>query len=503
MLNLLSIHRCHIWLESMREDSLLCITNDLRGSYKRNIFYELYPDLELEAKAFALNKMSQKESTFTIKELADFVNERFKQLYQNSNVERNEENELIRSEESIRCDLLRWGAKYDSNKKRPYFEGHERDDVVQSRNSFCSYFIENKNLYYQIERKENIYNWIKPTLSSEIRLKPRILIAHDESTYRSGEIPVKRWIYEDLAPFFNKGRGRSIMVSAFIVLHDEVDVFKLDQDEWNDAIKEFPELNETDEILEYYEFSANAYIEPKKDNYFCNSTIIKQFTRLFKLMRYKKKFFNHQVEIIVDNARTHSAKDYDVNLLSKSPNTNCPYEKIEWQENDQIKTIKCFDDDNISKGLLQIAKEMKIIEQNTNRISLNELREKVNKHPAFSSITKLEKQASFFNVKIIWCPKFHCELNPIEGLWCYSKNYVRKNNDQNYNNLNKLIITSINRYQEKNLNIKLWNRFWQCLLMYKSGLSYRDVLNELFSSKATSKPTSHTKISNTNLISPN
>ncbi len=81
----------------------------------------------------------------------------------------------------------------------------------------------------------------------------------------------------------------------------------------------------------------------------------------------------------------------------------------------------------MSKGLLEIAKEMNIIDFNTQsrNIKLIELREKASLHPAFSSVTKLEKLAKKHGVKIIWCPKYHCELNPIEGLWCYSKRFVR------------------------------------------------------------------------------
>ena len=47
--------------------------------------------------------------------------------------------------------------------------------------------------------------------------------------------------------------------------------------------------------------------------------------------------------------------------------------------------------------------------------SLAELRSLLSGHPAFNETTKLEKLAGKHGVKIIWCPKFHCELNPIEG----------------------------------------------------------------------------------------
>jgi len=37
--------------------------------------------------------------------------------------------------------------------------------------------------------------------------------------------------------------------------------------------------------------------------------------------------------------------------------------------------------------------------------------------------------AQYPNIKIIFVPKFHCELNPIEGIWAFSKNTVRRKND--------------------------------------------------------------------------
>lgn len=164
-LDLLGIQQCDIWIKTIREEEdLFSITRDLRGNYKRNLFYELYPLLEQEAKSYAMDLLASKKSNFKVKDLAVFVNERFNQLYGSSieNIEDSsqDKNQLIRSEESIRCDLIRWGAKYDSNKKRPYFEGHEREDVVKSRSEFCNYFIKNKSLYFTIKRNETEFNWV-------------------------------------------------------------------------------------------------------------------------------------------------------------------------------------------------------------------------------------------------------------------------------------------------------------------------------------------------------
>ena len=117
---------------------------------------------------------------------------------------------------------------------------------------------------------------------------------------------------------------------------------------------------------------------------------------------------------------------------------------------------------------MALAKEIGYIKDDENP-KLAELRQIVSKHPAFEIGTKLEQLASKYGVDIIWCPKYHCELNPIEGVWCYMKYYVRKHNDQNFDKLFNLIETSMNEYDESGIHVKLWNRFWEAIEMYNNG----------------------------------
>jgi hypothetical protein len=61
--------------------------------------------------------------------------------------------------------LLKWGACWDSVKNRPYFEGHEREDVVTARKEFVKYFLDNNDLYFQsieIDTKLKKRSWIRP-----------------------------------------------------------------------------------------------------------------------------------------------------------------------------------------------------------------------------------------------------------------------------------------------------------------------------------------------------
>ena len=109
------------------------------------------------------------------------------------------------------------------------------------------------------------------------------------------------------------------MLSMFIVQHETFDTFSLSEFEWKEAVNKYPELEYEDEILNFYPKSADSWIEPKKDNYFDSKVILRQFERLFKLLKFKKEFKGSEIEIIVDNARTHSAKIYDVNSFTNIP----------------------------------------------------------------------------------------------------------------------------------------------------------------------------------------
>ena len=133
-----------------------------------------------------------------------------------------------------------------------------------------------------------------------------------------------------------------------------------------------------------------------------------------------KVFLGYDIEVKVDNARTHSAKVVDINLLSKSSNTACPYIHVEWTDGEIAHRLDFFDSQKVSKGLFAIAKELSLIDQDMlpKQINLHELRDLVSKHKAFeqNSNSKLEHLCKSYKVTVILCPKYHCELNPIEGL---------------------------------------------------------------------------------------
>ena len=98
---------------------------------------------------------------------------------------------------------------------------------------------------------------------------------------------------------------------------------------WEKAIQKYPELLETNGI-NYLKYSATASVAVGNGFYFDNEIVIRQFERLFKLLEFKTNFAGHDFEIIVNNARTHTAQEYSLLMFGMKPNTRCPVEQIFW-----------------------------------------------------------------------------------------------------------------------------------------------------------------------------
>ncbi len=291
------------------------------------------------------------------------------------------------------------------------------------------------------------------------------------------------------------------MVSDFLVSHPSGPFFALTYSEFQEAARKYPNLL-VDDCDRYVGYSATAGINVGQDNYFDNETVLKQFERLFQLLPFKSEFAGHDVEVVVDNARTHSAKDYSVNDFNKNIGTKCTVDQLEFlDERGQMQSISCFFTDGLnkgkSKGLLVLAKELKL--SVSDRIKLGDLRNLLLTHSAFQNVSRLEKLASKYHVKIIFGPKYHCELNPIEGLWCVMKRYVRQRNDQTFSTMLTLIPKSREHFHEKNLQLKLFRRFWRTLQAYNQGQSYSEILKLFFSNLCVDDVVSHRRITNANL----
>jgi hypothetical protein len=201
-------------------------------------------------------------------------------------------------------------------------------------------------------------------------------------------MPAKRWLYNDQAQFYSKGRGRSNMLSEFLVMHPSGPFFQLSPTEYDKALKKYPELDEEQEI-DYIERSASASVHITSDAYFDNSTILAQFERLFELLEFKECFNNHSIEIVVDNARTHSARAYNLLDFGKGVSTRSPVDYLQWVDDKGVtQSLSCYflhgSNRGKFKGLYQIAIELKC--NPSPKAKLSELRQLLAHHPAFRNV---------------------------------------------------------------------------------------------------------------------
>ena len=275
--------------------------------------------------------------------------------------------------------------------------------VVEARKLFVQKFLSNKDNYHLVSEGEDP-QWLtpkgKPTIllcMHLIRLQFSLLtfiifcLVHDEFCFRSGETTAKCWIFsEETKSFFNKGRGKSVMISEFLVSHPDNPFFELSHEEWKAAVSRYPELMEETDI-DYITRSTSGSIQIGYDRYFDNNAIISQFTRLFKTLSFKRPYANHSIHVVVDNARTHSAKGFSFDEFGMKPGTRCSVDQIQYiDDHGQQKTIQCYftsgPSNGKSKGLLKIVKEMKIsLHEN---INLKELKELLGRHKAFQNVRK-------------------------------------------------------------------------------------------------------------------
>ena len=111
---------------------------------------------------------------------------------------------------------------------------------------------------------------------------------------------------------------------------------------------------------------------------------------MFKLLKFKNEFKNHTIEIIVDNATTHTAKAYSLFDFGKSIGTKCTIDTIEYTDaQGQQQIVDCYfkrgRNKGLSKGLIEISKELNV--KLPPKIKLQQLRDILSNHPAFKIVS--------------------------------------------------------------------------------------------------------------------
>ncbi len=93
----------------------------------------------------------------------------------------------------------------------------------------------------------------------------------------------------------------------------------------------------------------------------------------------------------------------------------------------------------------------------------------------------------------MFSPKFHCELNPFEGLWCFQKVYIRKHSDGSFEKMIELIDLTRDMFKDKQIHLKLWNRFFNIVQDYSYQATYEEILKKYYVINIKTEITSHRK----------
>jgi hypothetical protein len=72
----------HKWAETFLSGDFDSFASEGRGGKVSPSFYDVYPDLEMEAKTFAVEGCSRKNASFTVTDLAKFVDEKYYDITQ-------------------------------------------------------------------------------------------------------------------------------------------------------------------------------------------------------------------------------------------------------------------------------------------------------------------------------------------------------------------------------------------------------------------------------------
>ena len=311
-------------------------------------------------------------------------------------------------------------------KKGLYFDGHEREDVVEYRDLYLrkieilqSSHLPPPNCFNGGETEEVIGN-----NSADKRL---VLIYHDESSFHANEGQSWQWAEEDKLALRPKSQGRGLMVSDFIDEHcgylrltpEEEEVAKLSQ----------PDLPVSARVI--FRFGAQG------DGYWNNEHFISQVITAIKIAEFKYPATNNTIVFLFDQSSGHCAFADDALIAHKmnvSDGGKQPYLRdTVWDGKPQ----KMVTSDGLQKGLKRVLQERGV---NVKKMLRDDMIKVLEEMRDFKfQRTRVEELILSKGHRVMFIPKFHCEINPIERVWCRSKQYTRAHCDYTFPGLEQTI----------------------------------------------------------------
>lgn len=369
--------------------------------------------------------------------------------------------------------LKKLGLTPQSRKKGIYFDGHEREDVIEYRKEFL-----NKMLAYEkfmpIFEGENMEQQNPLLLPNE---KLHIFITHDECLFYANDDRPIVWAPIGEPPLRKKGQGKSIMVSDFLL-------------ETDGRLK----LNEN-EILLYPEVPVEArkFLKPGKneEGWWTAEHLLDQVIN-YAIPIFETKYPNAIGIFAFDNSTNHGAMAKDalnINNMNVNPGgkqaimkstffgPNNTFQSMVFSANHPIFP-------NQPKGMKQILIERglwydglighcQLCKLKIEDITRTEccMRKILSLEDDFKSQkSQLQEEIEKRGHICIFYPKYHCELNYIEMYWGAAKRYTRENCNYTWSSLQKTVPEALDSISLITIR-KFARKSWRYMDIYRKGIT--------------------------------
>jgi hypothetical protein len=362
------------------------------------------------------------------------------------------------SETTIRVWLRKLGWNHQKLRKGTYMDGHERPDVILAREKFLEK-ISSFEKFMPTPSEDDITILNEPTLvPGETK---HIMVVHDESIFYANDGKTTYWGPNSHAPLRKKGMGLSLHVSDF--------------------------LTEVEGRLKFEEETACVIMKPgvNRDGWWTSEDLVDQIKN--KAIPIFEKCFPDAVGVFAfDNATSHSCFANDA-LIATRMNLN-PGGSDKYTFRDGVmpdgQPQKMHLEDGRQKGIKMILKERNLWPSSDKLIRVCEdCKNHTPTREDCCAVRILSLQQDFASQrpliqeiieehghKVIFFPKFHCELNFIEYFWGAVKKYTRDNCDYTFKGLEKTVPEALNSVSLE--QIRKYARYsWRFIDAYRKGLT--------------------------------
>ena len=398
------------WHADFRENG--AILDSKQGRYQRSGILWSSEQLNKKVSEYVRQNANVKgKPNLTTHSLCCWINE---ELLQNEILEPGFPRHI--SVETARKWLHQLGFEVLSGDKGMFFDGHERDDVVEERKMFLSKMIEVGFLHPSeapTPESASAFPSTVPLPSSDSRDKTVVLF-HDESTFQANEDQTTMWGKKGEHMLRPKSKGSGIMVSDFV---DEKNGYlALTSEEYAAASVTHPAMwKEARCLLEYGE---------SREGYWTSEKFMLQVEEAVAIadIKYPKEE-GWRVVWVFDQSSCHkamAADALDATKMNVNPEGKQPAMRdTVWAGKPQK---MCFNL-GVPKGMKQVFKKRRI---NADRLNATQMHEILREHNDFKNekpkvITYLESRGH----TALFLPKFHPKINPIERVWAQSKRYTK------------------------------------------------------------------------------